>query len=553
MVFAKHDHSERVFNRWRSAVQRVAVGLLGLACGSAFSQFDPSIGGYAFAIEGSNSNTLTSMVIQADGKIILAGSCTNAGTPNFCVARLTNAGVLDTSFVSTGGKQGAFWQSIGTADNSARAVALQPDGKIVLAGSCRVGAVYRFCLTRLHRDGALDTGFNGPGPGGVGLGSGAGRFLLPAFLAPGAATDLLKAMAIQADGKIVVAGQCLPDVSAASRFCVARLNGDGSLDRNFQGPGGTGNGAFSFAHLWSGYPDAIRIQPDGKILLAGVCVTPTGQDFCAARLHGTTGGYDTNFDGGDMIVALTGNGRIVVPVAAASGDDYVSSMVLTPDNTIILAGSCRRASLFEFCGLRLETDSGRSLTFSGTRTYGFFDLMASGHSYATGIVLHDDGRFTLAGQCHNGTTNQFCIARHNANGTLDSGSANTVFGDGRFILPPILQNDRASAIALQPRGNNASYDGSLVVAGTCGLGSTDFFCVTRINNQDSGINCKLDIDDDGKMLGTVDGLILTRIMLGFDNSAAIRGITFGSDARRNTWPKISEYLIAHCGMTLRGD
>jgi hypothetical protein len=120
---------------------------------------------------------------------------------------------------------------------------------------------------------------------------------------------------------------------------------------------------------------------------------------------------------------------------------------------------------------------------------------------------------------------------------------------GKFVLPPMMNDDRPAAAAYQRLGNVENFDGGLIIAGTCTLGTTNFFCVTRLSSSTNAMSCDLDIDGDGARTATVDGLILTRIMLGMTTNF-MTGITVPAGARRNTAAKIRDYLVRQCGFAL---
>jgi hypothetical protein len=102
------------------------------------------------------------------------------------------------------------------------------------------------------------------------------------------------------------------------------------------------------------------------------------------------------------------------------------------------------------------------------------------------------------------------------------------------------------AMQLQP-------DGKILVAGYCksSVSAPATFCIARLNPGSSGArNCTPDIDGDGRSTATVDGLIMTRVMLGLTGTAVTGGITFPAAAPRKTWSAIRSYLVTHCAMTL---
>lgn len=215
-----------------------------------------------------------------------------------CGARAQVAGTFDTTFGATNGYVSAL--AVGTnADDRAYAMALQPDGKIVLAGQCAGALGTFFCMARLNADGSLDSSFDGPGTPGN------GKFLLSVA---GSISAGAYAVAVQPDGKILVAGNC------SGKFCIARLNEGGSFDTTFTGIGG--NSAGHFAVTIGPATDtlsAMALQPDGMIVLAGSCDDGTGNartQYCVARLT-ATGDFDTTFDGPPPVAPA--NGRFLVP------------------------------------------------------------------------------------------------------------------------------------------------------------------------------------------------------------------------------------------------
>jgi len=224
------------------------------------------------------------LAVQPDGKIIVGGSFTSvSGTSQHRLLRLNGDGTLDNTFNIGGGASAVVWS-----------VAVQPDGKILAAGAFdrfddrKVGG-----LVRLNPDGSLDPGFP--------IGSGADADVLAVALQPdgkilmggkfaavngtpcprvarlnaegsldsgfkpgSGPNDLVQSIAVQPAGKILLGG-AFNAVNDVTRHGVARLNADGSLDRRFN----NGEGASGF--VWS-----VAVQPDGKVLAAGAFDTFAG-------------------------------------------------------------------------------------------------------------------------------------------------------------------------------------------------------------------------------------------------------------------------------------
>lgn len=191
------------------------------------------------------------LALQADGKIVAVGNTDRA--PNdwdMFVARVNANGSLDTTFDG----DGILFESLGTPSDSASAIAVDDNGKLVV-----VGGAYGMVTLRYNSDGTRDAMFNGDG------------MVLYSPEREVAAKDI----AIQPDGKIVVGG------GRNLYFATLRLNPDGTFDSGFSSDGVTFTGGVNGdAGL------ALALQSDGKIVTAGWTVTPTGPDFMLVRYLG---------------------------------------------------------------------------------------------------------------------------------------------------------------------------------------------------------------------------------------------------------------------------
>ena len=200
------------------------------------------------------------LVIQTDGKIVLVGTSSDLATAavGFGLARYNPDGTLDSSF-GTGGR---VLTRVGAATAEAHAVALQPDGDIVVAGSgfAAATAASNFAVARYTPDGSLDPGF----------GTGGGVVLTP-MSASGAEA---RGIALQSDGRIVVAGTAFASGTTNDALALARYNADGSPDLSF------GSGGSVITSFDTGGSDsdpgsspvraaALVIQPDGKLVAVG--------------------------------------------------------------------------------------------------------------------------------------------------------------------------------------------------------------------------------------------------------------------------------------------
>jgi uncharacterized delta-60 repeat protein len=355
------------------------------------------------------------VLVQPNGRIVVAGG--GAAAKSFCVARLRANGAFDTSF-GPGGKRVI---GFGGDQESAFGAALQPDGKIVLAGD----SDFRVAVARLNPNGSLDTTFSGDGKKTFSWGPLSratavvvlpnGKLLLGGFSGPetgniqvarlnangaldttfgmgGVATadfggdDFGLAMARQANGRILVAGESRPtEIGAVAGGAVAdgavvtRLRAIGELDPDFDGDGRvTLPGPFRAS--------AVLVQPDRKILVAG---TAAGFEMMTVTRLKPNGSPDPAFDG---------DGTATIEFDAV----LVTDAALQPDGKIVVTGS----SNGRFAVARLNADGSPDATF-GTAGKAIVDFGVA--TFGNAVALQANGRIVVAGQRTGG--DDFAIAR----------------------------------------------------------------------------------------------------------------------------------------------
>jgi uncharacterized delta-60 repeat protein len=327
-------------------------------------------------------------------------------------------GALDRTF----GGDGRVTSNFTRLNDVGRALALQADGKIVVAGDVGSpadgGEEYpKFALERLKPDGTLDSSF------------GIGGKIVTEFAGYGTA----RAVAIQADGKIVAAGGA---AGGSGSVALARYNADGTLDSTF---GGDGKVTTAFPGFPYGYvsASAVAIQADGKIVAGGVVLpteTLTTGAFALVR-YNPDGTLDSTFDG---------DGRVVTDMS--SGLDSVAAVAIQADGKIVAAGWVNfLKDDTEFGVVRYESDGTLDSTFGegGKVTTNF----TAGHDGANDMVIQPDGKIVAAGFA-GGKGGRFALARYNTDGTLDS----TFSGDGKVTTNFTLRGDGASGVAIQATG-----------------------------------------------------------------------------------------------------
>lgn len=242
-------------------------------------------------------NEINAIALQSDGKIVVAGYVDISGDrrEDLVVARYNPNGTLDTTF----GTGGIVLTDFGNTCDVATAIAIQADGKIVVAGIADRTGNKKFALARYTTVGALDGSF---GSGGT------------------VATDVnsennsgyATALAIQSDGKILVADYA--EIGGKDQFVVLRYTATGSLDNSFDG-----DGIVTTAFTDSAYANALALYSSGIILVAGY----SNNKFALARYQ-ADGTLDTSFDSdGKVETAFGSNGSSAYAIALQSDGKIV--------------------------------------------------------------------------------------------------------------------------------------------------------------------------------------------------------------------------------------
>jgi len=294
--------------------------------GAANGALDPSFGtDGAVNLDTGGSDRALALAIQPDGRIVVAGQSFTSPDPNVAVVwRLTTGGGLDSSFDT----DGVAAVSDGSDDN-AEAVALEPDGKIVIAGSTNLPPNPRNAIVwRLKADGgagalngALDPTFDTDGQASV----------------DGGGDDIARGVAVQPDGRIVIAGVA-PGSAAVWRLLSGGGAGatNGALDPSFDVDGAAEIDGGGFASA-----GAVALQPDGKILVVG-SAKATGSPFVAAVWRLAANGGSGAVNGAlDPSFGVAG-------VATVSDSFGAGALALQPDRRIVVAGATSDAQLLAF-------------------------------------------------------------------------------------------------------------------------------------------------------------------------------------------------------------
>jgi uncharacterized delta-60 repeat protein len=400
------------------------------ACGAA-GDLDPNFGhqGKVLSDFGGTNDFAYATALQSDGRIVTAGFRYSGDTSSggdILVARYNRNGTLDTTF----GAGGRVVTDLGLTD-AARALIIQPDGKILVAGvTFEIYSVFgEIALVRYNPDGSLDTTF------------GSGGIVISFFGDQGCQAN---SVALQGDGKIVVGGSLTVDFIIGEQsdvdFLVARYNTDGSLDSSF------GNGGFVSTDFFQldDSAAAVLIQPDNKIVAVGTSEgLVTYFDFALVR-YLANGQLDTSFGR---------TGKVFTDLRTQDGEGAATA-VLQPDGRIIAGGSSSAQNGQDPFTLIRYNPNGRLDGSFGERgvvkiNFGVFLQSCSG------LVLQPDGKIVAAGFASSeGPSDDFLLARILGNGQLDpsfgvGGKVDTSFGN---------LNGGAFGVLRQP-------DGKIVAAG----------------------------------------------------------------------------------------
>jgi uncharacterized delta-60 repeat protein len=395
---------------------------------------DTSFSSDGIATAGFREDSQASAVaIQSDGMILVAGDTFVRGVPAFALVRFRANGALDPRFGAAGRVTTDFAGSFAGAS----AMALQADGKIVLAGAGQNS----FAMVRYLPGGKLDRSFGT-----------AGKVVTASGLEAGA-----RGLALQSDGKIVVVGDNITDFSDSNAdFVLMRHLTDGTLDPSF------GDGAGMVTTDFSSHDNAfdVALDSNGKILVAGTVRVGLVGMFAVARYH-ADGDLDDTFDN---------DGIVTIDFGTDDGGS-ANAIRIQSDGKIVAAGRAAlppAGSASDFVVVRFLSDGSLDQSFNGTGivTTDFGNSFAE----ANDLGLQADGKIVAGGGGF-----EFDAARYLPDGSLDAAFG----GDGKVALT--FTPDRlatVNALAIQP------LDGRLVLAGWApGRFGDDFadFTVVRLH------------------------------------------------------------------------
>ncbi|WP_225000346.1 Calx-beta domain-containing protein [Cesiribacter sp. SM1] len=306
--------------------------------GTLDTSFGPNRDGKVLIDFSGRKDNARSLAIQGDGKIVVVGRVEiSNGVFDMGVVRLNENGTIDKTFGQN--RDGKVVTDIKSGVDWARAVTILEGGEIVVAGEAEVNGNVDFAVVRYRKDGTLDESF---GPDKTGK-------VVTDF---GATKDEGKALFIQEDGNIIVAGEVFNHGS--SDFGIVRYKPNGALDTGFGGDG------IVLTDILGGpdRPLSIAVQRDKKIVIGGRAEYSFRKMDAAVLRYESDGTLDSDF--GD-------NGRLLIDFYKG-GHDYGRSVVIQPDGKILISGEAYFQGIAETALARIQPDGTLDETFGPEKT-----------------------------------------------------------------------------------------------------------------------------------------------------------------------------------------
>jgi len=403
---------------------------------------DPDFSGDGLAtLEFGGIDVVQAIALDDDQNIYAVGYAVEGAGPykNIAVAKFFPDGALDPVF----GGDGSVTTDLGYGyDDFGYAIQIQPDGKILVAGSTYDGEGYKMCALRYRADGSLDPIF---GTGGK------------TVIDFGGPDDAARSIALLDDGRILLGGYRMEMVTATMykrNFAAVRLTDNGLPDATF---GEDGKVATPFSSDRHASAFSMAVQFDGKIILAGYSYVGTSANYqFALTRYLPDGTLDPGFDGDGMLLVSTG---------LALGEAY--ALCVQGDNRILVAGKIYDGFDTNVGLLRFNNDGSLDNTFGAgglvETTWGTGELEG-----ANGMTLQWDGRIVVTGFKGNGTSLQTILMRYETDGSPDA-----AFGtDGKLGYNASVEADAGNAVLVQP-------DGKFLVGGFYDNGPDNDFALMR--------------------------------------------------------------------------
>lgn len=383
---------------------------------AATDHLDPTFGKNGKLVMGFDEGFLEDLKIDSNGKILAAGLTTVKGRAGHTtLIRYNPDGSLDTTF----GKDGIVVNNIGSISK----IVLQADGKIVTCGMGGINSNSQLVVARYNTDGSLDPSFGKNGW----------------VITDDAHINFASNITIDNNQNIVVIAASYDNYPKTGSFGLFRYTSNGTLDEHF----GAHGKVFTNVSDGANYPNGVKIDSDGKIVVAG---TSGLIKFTVVR-YNSDGSLDTSF-GDEGIATIEFN---------KGGKDTLSALALQQDGKIVIGGYAEvnvgngmKFRIVDAAIARLNHDGSLDKSFNKTGKQ-ITEFVTHGASIFSDITLQDDGKIIAVGNAM--AVSGIAVARYNVDGSLDN-----FFGDQGEIVTPYDHGTNWRAVAIQ-------YDGKVVVGG----------------------------------------------------------------------------------------
>ncbi len=416
--------------------------------------------------------------LQADGRIVIAGTVEDGGRRVFAVVRLNADGSPDTAF----GTGGVVRQAVGDEVDEAGDLVIGADGTITVVGGSRDDGVdVTYSVIRLTSAGALDTGFGTGGIVRLTVGSGG--------------PDVGTSVALTQEGRIVIGGGSI-NATGVESMSIAVLDDSGAP---FSGFSDNGRHVVSINVHGSAWANDVAVQSDGRFILAGTAGNGNDQDFAVVRLDAA------HAPGGEMHLPFGDSG---VRTLDLGGDDIAHAVVIQPDGALLVAGESTVAGVTRYAVVRLDANGDLDPTFG---TGGITTLsIGPADDLALSLALQSDGRILVSGTTVLDGWQRVSAVRLLADGSVDPSFGATVaagLGGGAVYvedgLAVVIEPDAAlydPELAALAGGAGQYADARIELARSGGAVAQDAFEALGSNLSFDGGVLRLS----GAALGTVD-------------------------------------------------
>lgn len=399
--------------------------------------------GYVRTAIGNSGDHGSKVLVQSDGKIIVAGISHMGNFNGFALVRYNSDGSIDNSFNGNG--KVTIHVGDNNYDDYLTSAAIQSDGKIVVVGHSNTGTLKKITLVRFNSNGTIDTSFDSDGI----VKTSVGNF-----------DNYASSIKILSNGKILVAGYFLDDFGT-DLFCLLKYNSNGSLDNTFDT-----DGKVSTQILYSeNRANDLSVQTDGKIVVVGQLLNNLNFDHDLAIVrYNSNGTLDSSFDGdGKVITDIAGNG------------EWAYSVGIQSDNKILVAGRTHNSSDYDILIVRYNVDGNLDNTFNGNGI--IVKDIDNSDNMAYSLSIQSDQKIIISGvtgYTPSNTQADFVVLRYNTNGSIDGS-----FGNSGIVTTDLGGSmDAAVSCAIQ-------NDGKILAAGRTNFTSTfdsDFAIARYLEN-----------------------------------------------------------------------